>query len=117
VYHENATRSAVIKEKTAVRKEENEPYEAFPCQLKALDGIPSIEGIESSKLVLSESPDSSRTSKEMSIGETILAEEGTPIAAKETDDIPLISFLCDVFGFYKSPNHHNGPKNQEVYSH
>jgi hypothetical protein len=45
VYHENATRSAVKEEKAAVIKEENEPYEVSPCQLQALHGIPSIEGI------------------------------------------------------------------------
>jgi hypothetical protein len=62
-----------------------------------LDGIPSIGGIESSRLVESGSPESSRTSMDMSIGVIVLEKEATSIAAKETDKIALISFFHITF--------------------
>ena len=64
--------------------------EVSPCPQRALAGILSIEGIESSKLVESDSPESSRTSKIRYIGMSIFDEEGKSIAAKETNRIDLI---------------------------
>ncbi len=54
-------------------------------------------GIESSKLIESEAPESSRKSNDVSIGVTTLEEECTSIAAKETDKIALISFFHVTF--------------------
>ncbi len=68
-------------------------YNASPCQQKALAGITSIVGIESSKIVESDLPESSRTSKVRSIGKSIFDEEGKSIASKETDRIDLIYFF------------------------
>jgi hypothetical protein len=93
VYHENATRSAVKEVRAAVKTRSTDLYEVSPCQQKAYAGISSIEGIESSKFVESESPESSRTSKVRSMGMSIFKEEGASIAAKETDRIDLISFF------------------------
>ncbi len=59
---------------------------------KASIEIPSIVGMESLKVVESDSPESSRASKVRSIGMQIFDEEGKSIAAKETDIIELFFF-------------------------
>ena len=76
-----------------MHKKENKPYEVSPFQQKVFGGMPSIEGIESSKFVESESPESSLTSKDKSIGMSIFVVAGRSITVKETKRKDLISFF------------------------